>query len=117
MYDLMTKLRLRAYHRMKKVGSGSLNETITAGKVLEAEQSNQPYASYGTEVPTVVPGTRQHFKSFSLDLTAFVDQRDFYSLLLQMTHMASHLIDKGWGACVTDKDSESEGRLLGIIHM
>ena len=50
---------------------------MTVSKLLKAECSSQPYDSYGTEVPRVLPGTRQHWKSFRLDLTTFVEQRGF----------------------------------------
>ena len=48
---------------------------LTAGKVIAADKPlSDPYASYGTEVPCVVPGSKQYWKSFGHDLVAMTEQ-------------------------------------------
>ena len=75
MFDYMTKIRLRAYNSKKVVTSGKLEESLTAGKVIAADKPlSDPYASYGTEVPRVVPGSKQYWKSFGYDLVAMTEQ-------------------------------------------
>ena len=71
-YDEMVKLRLRAYNSRRVVRVSHLSENLTAGTVLDAKKSNDPYAVYGSEIPRSIPGSRQHWKSFSLDLVSFV---------------------------------------------
>ena len=48
--------------RIVKVGN--LQESLDAGKV----KSQDPHAIYGTQVPRVVPGSKQYWKTFGLDL-------------------------------------------------
>ena len=109
MYDLMTKLRLRSYSRLRAVKTCGLQETLTASKVLNAEHLNEPYAQYGTKVPRVVPGTRQHWKSFCLDLTAFVEQRGFPDFFLTLSAndgwpQVQATLAKGWGSNATESE-------------
>ena len=57
---------------------------LVASKSLDARKvkSQDPYAIYGSQVPFVIPGSKQYWKSFGLDLVAFVQQRglpDFLS--------------------------------------
>ena len=61
MYDLMTKLRLRAYTKLRTVNSSCLTETLTASKVLNAEKCHKPYAQYGTEVSLELGSIGNHF--------------------------------------------------------
>ena len=80
-YDEMVKLRLRAYNSRRVVRVSDLSKNLTAGTVLDAEKSNDPYAVYGSEIPRSIPGSRQHWKSFSLDLVSLSEQRglsDFF---------------------------------------
>ena len=35
---------------------------------------SDPYDSYGTEVPRVIPGSKQYWKSFGYDLVAMTEQ-------------------------------------------
>ena len=35
---------------------------------------SDPYDSYGTEVPHVIPGSKQYWKSFGYDLVAMTEQ-------------------------------------------
>ena len=61
MFDYMTKIRLRAYNCRRVVVSSRLEERFTAGKVIATDKPlSDPYASYGTEVPRVVPGSKQY---------------------------------------------------------
>ena len=67
--------------RVVKVGN--LQESLDAGKV----KTQDPYTIYGSQVPRVIPGSKQYWKSFGLDLVAFVQQRglpDFFC------HINSH---------------------------
>ena len=56
MFDYMTKIRLRSYNARKVVTSSKLEESLTAGKVMgTGRPMSDPYDSYGTEVPCVIP--------------------------------------------------------------
>ena len=91
-YDEMVKLRLRGYNSRRVVQVSDLSEDLTAGKVLDAEKSTDSYVIHGTEVPRSIPGSRQHWKSFSLDLVSFSEQRGlFVTLLMTVGHMSSPL--------------------------
>ena len=75
MFDYMTKICLWAYNSRKVVATGKLEESLTAGKVIAADKPlSDPYALYGTEMPRVVPGSKQYWKSFWYDLVAMTDQ-------------------------------------------
>lgn len=74
-YDYMLKVRLRMHEARKVVKVQSLSQPLTA-----SEQSD-PYSVYGTEIPRIIPGSREFWRSFGLDLVAFVEQRglpDFF---------------------------------------
>ena len=112
MFDYMTKIRLRAYNSKKVVASSRLEEILTAGKVIAADKPlSDPYASYGTEVPRVVPGSKQYWKSFGYDLVAMTEQLgipDFFVTLSpndNWPHIQS-TIKKGWGASADPKEFE-----------
>ena len=48
---------------------------MTAGKVIGADKPlSNPYASYGTEVLHVVPGSKQYWESFGYDVVAMTEQ-------------------------------------------
>ena len=82
-FDLMTKLRLKAY-AAETVNVAQQTETVTAGKVLPAEQHGDPYSTYGKEMPNCIPGSPQYWKSFGLDLIAMTQTRgltDFFVTL------------------------------------
>ena len=65
LFDYMTKICVQAYNSRKVVASGKLEESLAV---------SDPYASYGTEVPRVVPGSKQYWKSFGYDLVAMTEQ-------------------------------------------
>ena len=126
MFDYMTKIRLRSYNSKKVVTVSKLEQNLTAGKVMAADkQSNvDNYASYGTEVPRVVPGSKQYWKSFGYDLVAKVEQLgipDYFITLSPNDNwpQIQRTIRKGWGASAepwdlsdlstTDKNSEAVG--------
>ena len=47
----------------------------------QTEIHMNPYTSYGTDVPRCIPGSKQYWKSFSLDLVAMTEQKgipDFF---------------------------------------
>ena len=85
-----------------------LSGDLTAQKVLDAEKSADPYAIYGTEVPRSIPGSRQHWISFSLDLVLFSEQRRLPDLFVTLSaydcwpHVQSTL-SRGWGSSPTEK--------------
>ena len=75
MFDYMTKIHLRSYNARKVVTSSKLEESFTAGKVMAAGRpTSDPYDSYGTEVPRVIPGSKQYWKSFGYDLRSCHDR-------------------------------------------
>ena len=74
MFDYMTKLRMRGFNARRIVGVSKLECKLTAGEVRKANKNvYDPYASYGTEVPRSIPGSKQYWKSFGLDLVAMTD--------------------------------------------
>ena len=112
MFDYMTKIHLLACNSKKVVASSRLEESLTAGKVIAADKPlSNPYASYGTEVPRVVPGSKQYWKSFGYDLVAMTEQLgipDFFVTLSpndNWPHIQS-TIKKGWGASADPKEFE-----------
>ena len=104
MFDYMTKIHLRSYNAGKVVTSSKLEESLTAGKVIAADRpTSDPYDSYGTEVPRVIPGSKQYWKSFGYDLVAMTEQLGIPDFFLTLSpndnwpHIQS-TIRKGWGA-------------------
>ena len=61
-YDSMTKMRLRMSNARRVVKVGNLQESLDAGKV----KSQDPYCIYGSQVPHVIPGSKQYWKSLVL---------------------------------------------------
>ena len=104
MFDYMTKLRMRAYNARRVVGVSRLECKLTAGQIRKANKDmHDPYAAYGTDVPRSIPGSRQYWKSFGLDLIAMTEQRGIpdYFLTLSPNDNWPHIqstIRKGWGA-------------------
>ena len=48
---------------------------LTAGKINQANKDlHDPYASYGTDVPRSIPGSKQYWKSFGLNIVAMTQQ-------------------------------------------
>ena len=85
-----------------------LSEDLTAAKVLDAEKSTDPYAIYGTEVPRSIPGSRQHWKSFSLDLVSFSEQRELPDLFVTLSAYdcwpyVQSTLKWGWGSTPTEE--------------
>ena len=73
MFDYMTKLRMRAYNARRIVGVSRLESKPTAGELLNTNRDkHDPYAAYGTDVPRSIPGSKQYWKSFGLDLVAMI---------------------------------------------
>ena len=71
-YDYMLKVHLRMHEARKVVKVQSLSEPLTADRV---SRQSDPYSVYGTEVPRIIPGSKEFWRSFGLDLVAFVEQR------------------------------------------
>ena len=110
MFDYMTKIRLRSYNARKIVTNSKLEESLTAGKVMAADRPmSDPYASYGTEVPRVIPGSKQYWKSFGYDLVAMTEQLGIPDFFLTLSpndnwpHIQS-TIREGWGASANPSD-------------
>ena len=81
-YDYMLKVCLRMHEARKVVKVQSLSEPLTAER---ASKRSDPYSVYGTEIPRIIPGSKEFWRSFGLDLVAFVKQRglpDFFLILL-----------------------------------
>ena len=93
MFDYMTKLRMRGYNARKIVGVGRLERKLTADELSKANRDvHDPYAAYGTDVPRSIPGSKQYWKSFGLDLVAMTQQRgipDFFLTLSPIGHTYS----------------------------
>ena len=86
MFDYMTKIRLRVYNNRKVVGVSRLECNLTAGEVTEANKNKYDhYASYGTDMPHNVPGSKQYWKSFGLDLVAMTEQRGIPDYFLTLS--------------------------------
>ena len=105
MFDYMTKMRLRQYNSKKIVAVSKLEQSLTAGEVIAADRpkDNDNYASYGTDVPRVIPGSKQYWKSFGYDLIATVEQLgvpDYFITLSPNDNwpQIQATIRKGWGA-------------------
>jgi len=61
----MTKICLQVYNARKVVTTSKLEKQLTVGKIISAKiPLCDPYASYGTEVRCVVPGSKQYWESF-----------------------------------------------------
>ena len=66
---------MRAYNARKVVGVSRLEHKLTAGKINQANKDlHDPYASYGTDVPRSIPGSKQYWKSFGLNIVAMTQQ-------------------------------------------
>ena len=75
MFDYMTKIRMHAYNARKVVGVSRLEHKLTAGKINQVSKDlHDPYASYGTDVPRSIPGSKQYWKSFGLSIVAMTQQ-------------------------------------------
>ena len=100
-YDYMTKVRLRLHNCRKVVKVQDLTSSLNA---LQARQTD-PYAVYGTEIPRIIPGSKQFWRSFGLDLVSFVEQRDFLSTLTAYDGwpQVQTTLTYGWGARSTSK--------------
>ena len=86
-YGYMTKIRLHMNNCRWVVKVGSLQESLHAGEV----KGQDPYAIYGTQVPRVIPGSKQYWKSFGLDLVAFVAQRGLPDFFVTLHLMGGHM--------------------------
>ena len=60
MFDYMTKIRLRQYNSKKIIAVSKLEQNLTTGNVLAADSAteNDNYASYGSDVPRIIPGSK-----------------------------------------------------------
>ena len=133
MFDYMTKIRMHAYNARKIVGVNKLESKLTAGKLKQSNKDvHDPYATYGTDVPCTIPGSKQYWKSFGLDLVAMTKQRGIPDFFLTLSpndnwpHIQS-TIRKGWGASAdpsefndlsietTDKRSVGQHPLASVL--
>ena len=107
-YDYMLKVRLRMHEARKVVKVRSLSEPLTAGRVT---QRHDPYSVYGTEIPRIIPGSKEYWRSFGLDLVAFVEQRGLPDFFLTLTAydgwpQVQATLRNGWGATASDIDAQ-----------
>ena len=63
-HDYMTRCR-----KVEKVQD--LTNSLSAPQARQTD----PYAVYGTEISRLIPGSKQFWRSFGLDIVAFVEQR------------------------------------------
>lgn len=77
-YDYMLKVRLRMHEAQKVIKVQSLSEPLTADRV---SGQSDPYSVYG---PRIIPGSREFWRSFGLDLV-FVEQRGLPNFFLTLT--------------------------------
>ena len=57
------------------MGVSRLEHNLTAAEVSEANKDSlDPYPSYGTDVPLCIPGSKQYWKTFGLNLVAMTQQ-------------------------------------------
>ena len=112
-YDCMTKMRLRMSNAGRVVKVGNLQESLDAGKV----KSQDPYSIYGSQVPRVIPGSKQYWKSFGLDLVAFVQQQGLLDYFVTLTafdgwpHVQTALA-RGWGAIPNEGEYQDLARKI-----
>ena len=107
-FDFMTKNRMRQYNYFRSVKVSTLTEDLTAGQVTSAEQSKDPYSQYGTEIPRSIPGTKEYWRSFGLDLVAFAKERGLPTFFLTLTAYdgwphTQVTLSQGWGATPTEE--------------
>ena len=84
-----------------------MDEGLTTGKVMAAERPmSDPYDSYGTEVPCIIAGSKQYWKSFGYDLVTMTEQLGKY-----LTFMTCPLMITG---LIYNPPSEKDGGLVQI---
>lgn len=76
----MLKVRFRMHEARKVV---KVSEPLTADCAVE---HSDPYSVYGTEISRIIPGSREFWMSFGLDLVAFVDQRSLPDFFFPDSH-------------------------------
>ena len=70
---------------------------------LTADRVSVPYSVYGTEIPRIIPGSKEFWRSFGLDLVAFVEQRGLPNFFLTLRAFdgwpqVQATLNDGWGA-------------------
>ena len=66
-YDYIVKVRMRMHNARKVVKGGNLTHSLNASDV---KGSSDPYAVYSTDIPGIIPGSKQFWKLFGLDLVS-----------------------------------------------
>ena len=104
-YDYMVKVRMRMHNARKVIKVHNLTESLNASNVKGAD----PYAVYGTDIPRIIPGSKQFWKSFGLDLVSFVEQRGLPQFFLTLTAhdlwpQVQATLNGGWGSCASDQE-------------
>ena len=105
-YDYMVKVRMRMHNARKVVKVQNLAQSLHASDV------SNPYAVYGTDIPRIIPGSKQYWKSFGLDLVSFVEQRGLPTFFLTLTAhdlwpQVQATLKNGWGSCATEREVQS----------
>ena len=106
-YDYMVKVRMRMHNARKVVKVQNLTQMLNAGDV-----KGDPYAVYGTDIPRIIPGSKQYWKSFGLDLVSFVEQRGLPEFFLTLTAhdlwpQVQTTLKDGWGSCASEEDVQN----------
>ena len=92
-------------HEARKVVKvQNLSEPLTTER---ASDWSDPYSVYGTEIPHIIPGSKEFWRSFGLDLGAFVEQRGLPDFFLTLTAyggwpQVQTTLREGWRACASD---------------
>ena len=60
-------------------------QDLTSSVSASQARQSDPYAICGTEIPRIIPGSKQFWRSFELDLVAFVEQRGLPDFFLTLT--------------------------------
>ena len=103
-YDYMLKVRLRMHEARKVIKVQSLSEPLTADR---ASERSDPYSVYGTEILRIIPRSKEFWRSFGLDLVAFVERRGLPDFFLTLTAydgwpQVQTTLRDGRGACASD---------------
>ena len=108
-YDYMVKVRMRMHNARKVVNVQDLTQSLSASDV---KGNSDPYSVYGTDIPRIIPGSKQFWKSFGLDLVAFVEQRGLPTFFLTLTAhdlwpQVQTTLSDGWGSCASEEAVQS----------
>ena len=104
----MLKVGLRMHEARKVVKVQSLSEPLTA-----VSNQSDPYSVYSTEIPRIIPVSREFWRSFGLDLGREEGPNFFLTLTAYdgWPQVQATLRD-GWGACAREVELQDLTRDL-----